>query len=385
MILNMQRLVLTYCLLLLAMGLRAQTPITAADVTNYQNGTLNANENDIYFEAISRQYYIGLSSGRLKFLQDSVRANATLTGAGTSSSPLGIAQQGAVNGQVLKWNGTTWLPANEAAASNWLITGNNNITYNTHFLGTLNDVPLTLRSNNTPMLEVGRRQALGLLDAGSTGLFPYNQPNASVTYIRGSGGTSALQFEANGAAFYKPILFTDADGNFVLRGSSAGTDFFELGSAGGANNNGRFTFTIGDDGDEPIIFNKFNYTTSTYVEMLRLQGTGLNNTVRAGINTNGTLANSTLQIGGSVSTNIVATAAALTLDDTHHTVIVTANVNITLPAANTCRGRTYIVKKTANGNTNISSYIDNNGAASTTLQRDVYHLQSDGTNWQRVN
>jgi hypothetical protein len=385
MIVAMKKYILTYCFLLVGAVALAQTPITPADVTNYQNGTLSANENDIYQEAISKQYYIGLSSGRLKFLQDTVRTNATLTGGGTSSSLLGIAQQGAINGQVLKWNGTTWLPGNEAAANNWLITGNNNITYNTHFLGTLTDVPLTLRSNNTPMLEVGRRQSLGLLDASSTGLFPYNQANASVMYIRGTGGVSALQFEASGASFYKPIFFTDVDGNFVLRGSSAGTDFFEMGSGGTTGNNGKFTITIGDDGDEPIVFNKFNYTTATYVEMLRLQGTGLNTSVRAGINTNGNVANSTLQVGGSVSTNIITTAAALALNETHYTVIVTANVTITLPAANTCGGRIYIIKKTANGNSTITNYIDNSGAASTTLSRGVFQLQSDGTNWQQIN
>ena len=38
------------------------------------------------------------------------QVNSTLTGNGTSLSPLGIAQQGAVNGQTLLWNGATWLP-----------------------------------------------------------------------------------------------------------------------------------------------------------------------------------------------------------------------------------------------------------------------------------
>lgn len=36
-----------------------------------------------------------------------------LTGNGTSGNPLGIAQQGAAAGQVLKWNGTAWAPAND--------------------------------------------------------------------------------------------------------------------------------------------------------------------------------------------------------------------------------------------------------------------------------
>ncbi|MGI9160497.1 MAG: hypothetical protein ACR2K1_12175, partial [Saprospiraceae bacterium] len=39
--------------------------------------------------------------------------NASLAGNGTAASPLHIATQGASNGQVLKWNGTNWSPAND--------------------------------------------------------------------------------------------------------------------------------------------------------------------------------------------------------------------------------------------------------------------------------
>jgi hypothetical protein len=39
------------------------------------------------------------------------QTTARLSGNGTSSNPLDIAQQGATNGQVLKWNGTSWAPA----------------------------------------------------------------------------------------------------------------------------------------------------------------------------------------------------------------------------------------------------------------------------------
>ncbi|MFZ4634520.1 MAG: tail fiber domain-containing protein [Saprospiraceae bacterium] len=46
------------------------------------------------------------------------QTNATLTGAGTAGSPLGIAQQGATNGQILKWNGATWTPVDDAG-DNW--------------------------------------------------------------------------------------------------------------------------------------------------------------------------------------------------------------------------------------------------------------------------
>jgi hypothetical protein len=367
---------------------KAQILITPTDVNNFQLGTTNAFSNEVYKETTNNIFYVGLSSGRLKLLQDSIKTDATLVGAGFNGNTLKIAQQGATLNQVLKWNGTTWLPATETAVTpinSWLFTGNSTgVTYPANFLGTTTDVPMSIRSNNTAMLEVGRRQSLGLYDATSTGLFPYNQPNASVMYVRGTGGNSALEFEASGAAFYKPTFFTDADGNFKMRGSSAGTDFFELGSAG-TGNNGRLEFTIGDDGDEPIVFNKFNYTPVATVEMMRMQGTGLNNTVRVGVNMAGTVANSTFQVKGSFSENIITTAAAITLDETNYTVILTANTNITLPAANTCIGRIYIIKKTANGNSTISNFISNTATATTTIGRGVVQLQSDGTNWQQIN
>jgi hypothetical protein len=49
-----------------------------------------------------------------------VSHDSTLTGDGTSGTPLGLAQQGATTGQVLKWNGTAWVPASVAAVGdNW--------------------------------------------------------------------------------------------------------------------------------------------------------------------------------------------------------------------------------------------------------------------------
>jgi Chaperone of endosialidase len=39
--------------------------------------------------------------------------NASLTGNGLAGNPLGIAQQSAQNGQVLKWNGSSWAPADD--------------------------------------------------------------------------------------------------------------------------------------------------------------------------------------------------------------------------------------------------------------------------------
>jgi hypothetical protein len=62
-----------------------------------------------------------LNTGGDNWGAQSAVTNATLTGSGTAGNPLGIAQQGATNGQVLKFNGTSWAPApdNNDGPDNW--------------------------------------------------------------------------------------------------------------------------------------------------------------------------------------------------------------------------------------------------------------------------
>jgi hypothetical protein len=160
-------------------------------------------------------------------------------------------------------NGTNWsivsfLPSSSSIS--WSQTGNSNINAATNFLGTTDDKPLIFKSFGQSYLEFGRRQTLGLTQAYTD----YDDGTEKVTYVR-----SALQFEAANAQFYKPKMYTDANGNFRVKGSSAGTDYFEFGSTG-INNNGGFEFIIGDDGDEPMLFKSYNYQTGMS-EIMRLQ------------------------------------------------------------------------------------------------------------------
>ena len=54
----------------------------------------------------------------------SVITDATLTGNGTTVTPLKIAQQSATSGQVLKWTGSTWQPGNDINALPGGVNGN---------------------------------------------------------------------------------------------------------------------------------------------------------------------------------------------------------------------------------------------------------------------
>lgn len=142
----------------------------------------------------------------------------------------------------------------------WSTTGNANTTAATNFIGTIDDKPLTLKSNNSTYAEMGRRQTLGLTQSYTD----YDNNDEQVLHLR-----APVQFYAPAAQFYKPKIYVDANGNFRTKGSSAGTDYFEFGATG-ANNDGGFEFIIGDDGNEPIVFKSYNYLTGMS-EMMRLQ------------------------------------------------------------------------------------------------------------------
>ncbi|SFD06810.1 hypothetical protein SAMN05518672_101309 [Chitinophaga sp. CF118] len=183
-------------------------------------------------------------------------------GAATLQSPL-------TNVLALNATGDVIVTSNPAS-NNWLITGNTGVNSSTQFLGTTDDVKMVIKSNNNSFLEFGRRQTLGLVQAYTD----YTDNDEKVTYVR-----SALQFEVPAAvSFYKPKMWTTSDGNFRMKGPSAGTDYFEFGATGTANNGG-FEFIIGDDGDEPIVFKSYYYVTAATTEIMRLQ----NNNVGIGL------------------------------------------------------------------------------------------------------
>jgi len=81
---------------------------------------------------------------------------------------------------------------------------------------------------------------------------------------------------------------------------------------------------------------------------------------------------------------IFTTISDLTLDQTHYTIILGGDHDISLPTANTFEGRVYIIKNNTAFNPSISTYIDNLGANIITIPSGVIHIQSDGTNWQQI-
>lgn len=79
-----------------------------------------------------------------------VTTTARLSGAGTSGSPLDIAQQSATTGQVLRWSGSAWVPNGLNLYDMVTASGSIGAQYNEVWTGTLSaDITLNLPACNS--------------------------------------------------------------------------------------------------------------------------------------------------------------------------------------------------------------------------------------------
>jgi trimeric autotransporter adhesin len=225
------------------------------------SGLLSQKNANLFWDNTNNRLGVGTNSP-----SNTLEVGGTVAGTGVSGlrlKDLNAATVQAYNSKVLSINNNgDVIVTQNAAANNWLITGNSGVNSANQFLGTTDDNKMVIRSNNQPLLEFGRRATLGLTE----GYTDYTDNDEMVTYMR-----SALQFSVPASvSFYKPKMWTTADGNFRMKGSSAGTDYFEFGATG-TNNGGGFEFVIGDDGDEPIVFKSYNFTVPAFTEIMRMQ------------------------------------------------------------------------------------------------------------------
>lgn len=123
-----------------------------------------------------------------------------------------------------------------------------------------------------------------------------------------------------------------------------------------------------------------------------LQFRNNSNTVMARFDSIGKLGVNTVPVSyvdanGSLGAAITTTSSNITLDATHHTVIITSGTpTITLPAAASSNARRiYVVVNQTGSAVTISSYQNFSGSGTTTVAANSsIQIQSDGSNWYRI-
>ncbi len=253
------------------------------------------------------------------------------------------------------YNGNLWVNAR----SFWGLTGNINTTPTSNYIGTRDDQDLVFKTQNAEKMRLFSLNSYSSLGIGRSSL---SLPNIL------NGGVSLFTTG--------PTLFFGPAGNIS---SPSGLDFIIDDDNNAINT--QFTFKANGDG------------ASGTLELMQLNENGnilIPSTGKLGIGlTSAPVA--TFQVVGSVAKSIVSTTASITLGENNYTVIIsgTGNTTITLPAASSCAGRIYIIKKIDSGTTStISSFINSTGVIipiNTAISNGVLQLQSDGTNWQQIN
>ncbi|SHK78613.1 hypothetical protein SAMN04488007_3822 [Maribacter aquivivus] len=294
-------------------------------------------------------------------ITDVTATNTTLTrsGTGTNVDPytIAVAENGITNneiiddavtlaklangttaGQLLQWDGTDWVYVSEADISGHSGTVEGSIFFAapTTFEPTENNAHLYWDNTNNRLSigEVTRPLVNKLSIDGST-------RTSGLLNSDGTSGTPSYRFSDDlNTGFYSP--YQDQIGL-----STDGTEALRIG---------------------------FN------------QNVGIGNFTPTG-NTN---PNSTLEVKGSLSTNIRNDDTNLvTISDNDYTIIIEPGAStVELPAAAADnKGRVYVLKNITGTPINIDSYVNADGSnlAQTTLPMGILKLQSDGALWHQIN
>lgn len=177
----------------------------------------------VYYWDGSVWQQFGNASGGDNWGTQVAQVTARLTGDGTAGLPLDIAQQGATSGQVLKWNGSSWAPANDTDADLQKVDT---------FAIVSNTLRLSLERDAEPFKSVDLTPYLDNTDAqtlNSTG-----DATSHTAMLSNSGGSLKLKEGTN------ITLTTDATGlngevTISAAGSSDGNGIYGDGTAGSGN------------------------------------------------------------------------------------------------------------------------------------------------------
>ena len=292
-------------------------------------------------------------------------------------------------------DGANWLIMASGSGTSWTQGGNS--VSSEKKLGTIDAYALPFITDNTERMRISETGNVGIgssdFDATAPEKLLIDAGNTSSYNLIGAYGNRAgyLQFNIQntntGGSASTDIVATADNGTET-------TNYVDLGINGGGYNNasnilsgpnngylysaGR-NFIVGNSSASyDLIF--FTGGIASSNERMRILSGG-----NVGINT--TAPNSTFEVNGSVGNAITTTNNNITLGSGHYTVILTGgSPSVTLPAAASGNTRRiYIIVNQTSGARTISTYKSFSGSDATTIAANSsMTIQSDGTNWYRI-
>jgi hypothetical protein len=295
------------------------------------------------------------------------------------------------------WDGTAWIAlvtSSSGSTGAWGLAGNAGTTAGTDFIGTSDDADLVFKTNDTEAMRI--LSGGGIESDAGTGLASEPQSAFFATGTYNNYLEINVQNLSNGTLASSDIVATANNGS----GSSVYVDMGinSQGYSNGASNilNGpnlayiyanadHFKIGNGTPNKALIFFTNpvggtLGTNTANGVERMRIAPDG-----SVGVRTSSPL--SSFDNNGSLGLSFVRTSSNITLDATHHTVVLhTASPTVTLPAAGSTNDRRiYVIVNQTAGARTISTYKDFTNANATTVPANgSITLQSDGSNWYRI-
>lgn len=304
------------------------------------------------------------------FLTQLLRVNGTLNINNQYSLPL---FDGAAN-QVLYTNGAGVVNWGTAmfSASNGLTATSGNVKLG----GTLTDSTTIVQGNRSLVFDLNgtgdfyvRKNTTGdafmVKDNGFVGLNT-NDPLYRLHIVNTSGGNGPF---GRGIVIENTNTGSNGEASISFRNNGPGSVASNSAWMSGLNNAANYVIAYGDS------------LLSANVKM-KLDTLG-----NVSIGTLGSAAQSKLDVNGSFGNAIRVTTTSQTLDGDDHTIIIGSGagaITLTLPAANTCDRREYIIVNRSAGMQTISSYNDFSGTSASIPANSSISLQSNGSNWFRI-